>query len=126
MDHNGITEKLSKTLKQTSECPDANAAVVALLRLANQDFQVLFVKRAENPTATWSGQTAFPGGVGAPEDRNLKETVVRETLEETGINLLEGFRFLGAMEPLRSIQRPEMKVLPFCGTAGKGTRHKTE
>ncbi len=113
LDHNGIIEKLSKTLKQTSECPDANAAVVALLRVADQDFQVLFVKRAENPTDTWSGQTALPGGKRNPEDRNLKETVVREILEETDINLLEGCRFLGAMEPLRSIQRPEMKVLPF-------------
>ena len=113
MDHNGITEKLSKTLKQTSEFPDANAAVVALLRVADQDFQVLFVKRAENPTDTWSGQTALPGGKRDSKDRDLKATVVRETLEETGINLLEGCRFLGVMEPLRSIQRHEMKVLPF-------------
>jgi len=104
---------LSKTLKQTSECPDANAAVVALLRVANQEFQVLFVKRAEKSTDPWSGQTALPGGKRNPEDRNLKETVVMETLEETGINLLEGCRFLGAMEPLRSIQRPEIRILPF-------------
>ena len=113
MEHNGITKKLFKTLKQTSECPDANAAVVALLRVANQDFQVLFVKRAEKSTDPWSGQTALPGGKRTPEDSNLKETVVRETLEETGINLLEDRRFLGAMGPLRSTQKPEMKILPF-------------
>ena len=112
MDYNGIREKLSKTLKPAEDL-DAGAAVVVLLRAADQEFQVLFVKRAEKLTDPWSGQTAFPGGKRDPEDIDLKETVVRETLEETGINLLEGCRFLGAMEPARSTQRPEMKILPF-------------
>jgi 8-oxo-dGTP pyrophosphatase MutT (NUDIX family) len=112
LDYNGIAEKLSKTLK-TTECLDAGAAVVVLLRSADQEFQVLLVNRAEKSTDPWSGQTAFPGGKRDPEDKDLKETVVRETLEETGINLCEGCRFLGAMEPVRSTQRPEMKILPF-------------
>lgn len=112
LDNNGISEKLSETLK-TADCLDAGAAVVVLLRAVNQEFQVLLVKRAKKPTDPWSGQTAFPGGKRDPEDMNLKETVIRETLEETGINLLLGCRFLGAMEPVRSIQRPEMKIVPF-------------
>ncbi len=106
-------EKLSKKLKPTSEGIEANAAVVVLLRQTAQDSQVLLVKRAEKTDDPWSGQTALPGGKRSPEDRNLKETVVRETLEETSINLLEDCRFLGAMEPLRSTQRPEMQILPF-------------
>ena len=106
-------ERLSKMLKPTSENLDANAAVVVLLRATDQDFQVLFVKRAENSGDPWSGQTALPGGKRNPEDRDMKETVVRETLEETRINLLVGCRFLGAMEPVRSTQKPEMKILPF-------------
>ena len=113
MSYIGYAERLSKMLKPTSESLDANAAVVALLRATNQDFQVLFVKRAENSGDPWSGQTALPGGKRDPEDRNLKETVVRETFEETRINLLEGCRFLGAMEPVRTTQKPEMKILPF-------------
>ncbi|HDQ06611.1 MAG TPA: CoA pyrophosphatase [Candidatus Bathyarchaeota archaeon] len=106
-------EKLSKVLKLKSEDLDANAAVAVLLRVSNQEFQVLFVKRAVKSGDPWSGQTAFPGGKRDPEDRNLKETVVRETLEETGINILVGCRFLGAMEPVRSTQKPEMQILPF-------------
>jgi 8-oxo-dGTP pyrophosphatase MutT (NUDIX family) len=109
----GNIEKLAEMLKQTSEKLDANAAVVVLLRATNQDFQVLFVKRVEKSGDPWSGQTAFPGGKGSPEDRNLKETVTRETLEETSINLVEGCRFLGAMEPVRSTQKPAMQILPF-------------
>lgn len=108
-----ISEKLSKMLKQTTEGVDAQAAVVVLFRGIDQDFQVLFVNRAEKPTDPWSGQTALPGGKRNPEDRDMKETVVRETMEETGINLLDGCRFLGAMEPLRSTQKPEMQILPF-------------
>ena len=113
MYHTKVTEKLSKKLKFTPECLDANAAVVVLLKASNHGFQVLFVKRADVPTDTWSGQTAFPGGKRDPQDRNVKETVARETLEETGINLGESCRFLGAMEPLRATQRPEMKIVPF-------------
>ena len=111
--HIGNAEKLSKLLKQNIESLDANAAVVVLLREEDQGFQVLFVKRAEKSDDPWSGQTALPGGKRNPEDRDLKETAVRETLEETSIKLLEGCRFLGAMKPLRSTRRPEMKILPF-------------
>ena len=113
MDHKRIIERLSKTLKQTTGDLDVQAAVVVLLKTNGHDFQVLFVTRAEKSTDPWSGQTALPGGKRNPEDRNMKETVVRETVEEAGINILEGYRFLGAMEPLRSTQKPEMKILPF-------------
>ena len=109
----GNAERLTKMLKKTSENLDANAAVVVLLKATNQEFQVLFVKRAEKTGDPWSGQTALPGGKRDTKDRDLKATVVRETLEETRINLLEGCRFLGAMEPVRSIQKPEMQILPF-------------
>lgn len=100
-------------LKPVSEGQDANAAVALLLKLVDQDLEVLFVKRVENPADPWSGQMALPGGRRDPEDQNLKQTVVRETLEETNINLLDRCRFLGIMEPLRSTQRTEMKILPF-------------
>ena len=113
MDYNRIAEKLSNTLKLNLDFLDADAAVVLLLRASDQEFQVLVVKRAEKSTDPWSGQTAFPGGKRDPKDRNLKETAVRETLEETSINLFEGCRFLGSMNPVRSTQRPEMRILPF-------------
>ena len=113
MGYGGNIERLAELLEQTFGNLDANAAVVVLLRASNQGFQVLFVKRSEKDGDPWSGQTAFPGGKCDPEDCNLKETVVREALEETSINLLEGCRFLGAMEPVRSTQKPEMQILPF-------------
>jgi 8-oxo-dGTP diphosphatase len=106
-------EKLLKALKPAAEEEDADAAVALLLKPANQNLKLFFVKRAENPADPWSGQMAFPGGKCDPKDQNLKQTVVRETLEETSINLLDRSRFLGIMEPLRSTRRPEMRILPF-------------
>ena len=106
-------EKLSKVLKQVSERQDADAAVALLLKPVKKDLKIFFVKRVENPNDPWSGQMALPGGKRDARDQNLKQTVVRETLEETNINLLNRCRFLGVMEPLRSTQRPEMKILPF-------------
>ena len=105
--------ELSKRLKQNTEGLDVQAAVVALLKEVDQEFQVLFVNRAEKSTDPWSGQTALPGGKRNCEDQDMKETVVREIMEETGINLLDGCRFLGVLEPLRSTQKPEMQILPF-------------
>jgi len=100
-------------LKSASGEQDASAAVALLLKTTDKDLRILFVKRAENPADPWSGQMALPGGKRDARDKNLKETVVRETLEETNINLLDRCRFLGVLTALRSIPRPEMKILPF-------------
>ena len=113
MDYLDSVRKLSKVLKPVSEGQDADAAVVLLLKPMDQDLEALFVKRVENPADPWSGQMAFPGGKRDAKDKDLKQTVVRETLEETNINLLDRCRFLGVMETLRSTRRPEMKILPF-------------
>lgn len=84
-----------------------------MLKIVDQNLKVLFVKRVENPTDPWSGQMALPGGKRIPKDENLMRTVIRETFEETSINLLEDCRFLGVMDIVRSAARPGMKVLPF-------------
>ena len=106
-------KKLSKVLKPALEGQDAGAAVVLLLKTTDKDLRILFVKRAENPADPWSGQMALPGGKRDATDQSLKQTVVRETLEETNINLLDRCRFLGVMETLTSTPRPEMKIVPF-------------
>ncbi len=104
---------LSRVLRSLSVEQGANAAVAVLLRQEKEDLSVFFVKRVENPADPWSGQMAFPGGKRDEMDVDLKQTVVRETLEETGIDLLEGCRFLGVLTALRSRPRPDLFVLPF-------------
>jgi len=99
-------------LNPVAETQDANAAVALLLRHLDQNLKVFLVKRVENPIDPWSGQMALPGGKRDKKDKNLVNTIIRETYEETNINLQDGV-FLGVMEPYRSRKRPEMKILPF-------------
>lgn len=99
-------------LKPLSDEQAANAAVALLLKPSRNDFDLLLVKRVENPSDTWSGQMALPGGKREPEDTVLKDTVVRETLEETGVRL-DGARFLGVLEAVQSEPNPDFRILPF-------------
>jgi len=110
---NTVTEELVKALNPTIVEQDASAAVAVILKETGTTLQLLLVKRAESPSDPWSGQVALPGGKRSAEDRNLKETVIRETMEEISLNLLLGCRFLGTMEPVKSTKKPEIKVLPF-------------
>jgi 8-oxo-dGTP pyrophosphatase MutT (NUDIX family) len=91
----------------------AVATVTLLLREVEDGFRLLVVKRVENPRDPWSGQMALPGGRREAKDKNLRETAIRETLEETGIDLLNDGCFLGVLEIARSAVRPGMTVLPF-------------
>lgn len=106
-----ITEQLSKQLRKLSDEQSANAAV-ALLVKGKSNPSSLFVKRAQNPKDPWSGQIALPGGKRESKDNTLKDTAIRETLEETNINLRRG-QFLGVMNAQESTPRPEIRVLPF-------------
>jgi len=112
MNYSEEVEKLSKALIPLSDEQESNAAVALLLKREQNDFSILFVKRVESLADPWSGQMAFPGGKRDEKDANLRQTVVRETLEETNINLLDRCRFLGVLTALRSKPRPDMKILP--------------
>lgn len=83
-----------------------------LLKVDDGDLQVLIVKRATRPTDPWSGHMAFPGGRRSRVDADLRETAVRETMEETSINLNDCI-FLGTLNHLNSKVVPDMCVLPF-------------
>jgi len=62
-------------------------AAVALIKTDSDDPEYLVIERAENPLDPWSGQLALPGGHKEDGDKNLLETGIRETFEETGIVL---------------------------------------
>jgi 8-oxo-dGTP pyrophosphatase MutT (NUDIX family) len=106
-------EKLANTLRVFTEEQAADAAVALLLKKAGQDLEALFVKRVERPTDPWSGQIALPGGKRDVKDRSLRDTVIRETYEETSIDLLTGCRLLGVMDTVGSVVKLEIRVLPF-------------
>ena len=110
-------EKLQGLLNPVGD-EEAGAAVAVLLKRAGGGLQVLLVKRATSPIDPWSGDMAFPGGRRRLEDRGLKETVIRETMEETGIDLRR-CRFLGTLGVVASTVAPELGVLPFVVLCGE-------
>jgi 8-oxo-dGTP pyrophosphatase MutT (NUDIX family) len=69
---------------------------------------VLLILRAERDGDPWSGQVALPGGRRDPVDATLQDTAMRETLEETGIDLGADGLVLGTLDELR----PRTPVLP--------------
>ena len=60
------------------------------------------IKRADQVGDPWSGQVAFPGGKAQEGDNTLKETAIRETREEVGIDLGQDADFLGYFTSFRT------------------------
>ena len=93
---------------------DALAQAAVALVVAPDPFSILFIKRATRAGDPWSGQMALPGGMVARADADLKETAVRETLEEVAI-ALDAARYLGQLDDVapRTPDLPPLMVRPF-------------
>ena len=106
---------------QVADAPDARPAAVALVLLEGPDgLEILLIKRAERVDDPWSGQIALPGGRYEARDKDLEATAMRETREETGVDLsnAEG---LGALDDLypRTTALPPVVVRPFVFTMAR-------
>lgn len=102
---------------KTDEAPEARPAAVALILrdgTGGSGAEGLFIKRAERAGDPWSGQIALPGGRREPRDADLLATALRETREETGIDLTAAER-LGVLDDLypRTPTLPPVVVRPF-------------
>lgn len=113
MDAVDVTKKLRGKLIPITVKENADAAVSLLLKCDLSKLEALFVKRTKNPNDPWSGQIALPGGKRDSQDLNLQQTAIRETFEETNIDLTDNCQFIGRMPMFESHIRPEMRVLPF-------------
>ena len=83
-------------------------AAVALVVRGREQLEVLLIKRARREGDPWSGHMALPGGRYDPEDASLLHTAMRETVEETGLDLNDLGLHLGRLE----VVRPESRLLP--------------
>jgi len=98
-----------------ADAPDARPAAVALVLLEGpQGLEILLIRRAERADDPWSGHIALPGGRYDVGDGDLFATAVRETREETGVDL-SGAERLGVLDDLypRTSTLPPVVVRPF-------------
>ncbi len=86
-------------------------ASVSVIVRDRQSPSVLLIRRAERVGDPWSGQTAFPGGKMQGGDKSARDTAIRETVEEVGIDLAKTAEFLGYGEVTRT-HTGTMDVVP--------------
>ena len=66
------------------------ASVALIYRGANvREGELFFIQRARREGDPWSGDMAFPGGRLERSDTSSRHTAMRETLEETGLDLFQ-------------------------------------
>lgn len=96
---------------------DARYAAIALVLRASGagEPELLMIKRADAEGDPWSGHIACPGGRAEPADADLAATAVRETLEETGVDVARDGRVLGHLDDLSPLNPhlPPLVIRPY-------------
>jgi 8-oxo-dGTP pyrophosphatase MutT (NUDIX family) len=108
-----LTARLTARRARRIDDPESRrAAVAVVLRVVDEETQVLLIRRAERPDDHWSGHMALPGGRAEPEDVDLIATAMREADEEVGL-ALERARLLGPLDELYPRNGRGLVVSPF-------------
>lgn len=87
-----LVRKLDANEPRVSGVRRASVSVILTSRISPE---TLLIKRAYRTGDPWSGQVAFPGGKSQEGDQSSKDTAIRETLEEVGVDLRSSSEFLG-------------------------------
>jgi len=99
-----------------SDAPSAQcqreAAVLIPLVWRNDEWHILFIRRAKNQHDRHSGQVAFPGGRLEKSDASAEMGALRETHEEIGVHP-DQVQLLGTINPYVTIS--QYRVTPVVG-----------
>jgi 8-oxo-dGTP pyrophosphatase MutT (NUDIX family) len=97
------------------------ASVAMIFAGPPRALRLCFIHRAKRPDDRWSGQMAFPGGRATEDDDTPRDTAIRETQEEVGLDIEDAER-LGELSHL-SLRRRGLDVdgvvIPFAFYTGE-------
>jgi 8-oxo-dGTP pyrophosphatase MutT (NUDIX family) len=125
LDRLAATPHVARLIRTLAERPGRRAEVNGRPRLAaillamrareDGEPELLMIKRADAEGDPWSGHIACPGGRMEPRDRDLAATAIRETWEETGVDVSADGRMLGHLDDLspRSPTLAPMVIRPY-------------
>lgn len=126
-----LESRFGATGSGVADAKTKNASVALILRPEDSGdtdpsaraSQVLVIKRAHSERDPWSGHMALPGGRVEEADHDLVHTAVRETLEETALDLGAGGETLGRVDTVRPVGTglPAMTIWPFVFRVAAGT-----
>ncbi len=90
----------------------ARAAVALIHRRSKAgELELMFIQRAHREGDPWSGHMAFPGGRLESADTSSRNTAMRETLEETGLDLFRYGRYQARLSDLLTRQHSRFRPM---------------
>ncbi len=89
-----------------------SAAVLIPLIKTNEQWHILYIRRASNQHDRHSGQVAFPGGSAEQSDTSAANTALRETEEEIGISA-DRIKIIGELDDYFTVSN--FRVRPVVG-----------
>jgi 8-oxo-dGTP pyrophosphatase MutT (NUDIX family) len=109
-----MLDKITNKIKVYSGRPpvdDLRKAAV-LIAITDSDNPELIYTLRSNKVGSHGGEVSFPGGMYEVEDENLEKTALRESKEETGLDIAK-VNILGPIDTV--VSRFNISVTPYVG-----------
>ena len=105
-----ITEKIN-SYSGTPPVEELRQAAVLIAVTDSQDPELIYTLRS-NKVGSHGGEVSFPGGMFEKEDKDLQNTALRESQEETGLDQSK-VNILGPIDTV--VSRFNISVTPYVG-----------
>lgn len=105
-----ITEKI-KLYSGTPPVDELRQAAVLIAVTESENPELIYTLRS-NKVGSHGGEVSFPGGMLETEDKNLQDTALRESHEETGLDRSK-VNILGSIDTV--VSRFNISVTPYVG-----------